>query len=185
MWAIGDMELRVPERRSRSPRRGLRGFSLLELMVVVILIAIMSALILPQMRGTFEGAILKTTGRKLIAAMNLAHSRAVTLQQLHRVVFDAKDGRFVVERNARDTEGSSYTALADVPGGAGELDKRLTIDVHKEGEAESSTISFYPNGTADTAEILLRDREGFQLGLRINPITARVSVQELGRDAPK
>ena len=41
------------------------------------------------------------------------------------------------------------------------------------------TISFYPDGTADAAIILLQDRGGFRLGLKLNPITARVHVFEL------
>ena len=42
-------------------------------------------------------------------------------------------------------------------------------------------ISFYPDGTADACEIRLEDREGFRLGLQINPVTARVRVLELER----
>ena len=45
----------------------------------------------------------------------------------------------------------------------------------------TQTIELYSDGTADQAEILLQDREGFRLGLRINPITARVQIIELGR----
>ncbi|MDB6077847.1 MAG: hypothetical protein JWO82_1594, partial [Akkermansiaceae bacterium] len=37
----------------------------------------------------------------------------------------------------------------------------------------------YPDGTADAWEIHLRDRAGFQLALRINPITASVHIVEL------
>ena len=44
------------------------------------------------------------------------------------------------------------------------------------------TISFYPDGTADAGDILLRDREGFRLLLQINPVTARVHVVEMERE---
>ena len=43
-------------------------------------------------------------------------------------------------------------------------------------------ISFYPDGTADAAMIILQDRAGFRLGLKLNPITARVHVFELERE---
>src|SRR5262245_29762181 len=160
-----------------------RAFTLIELMVVIVLLVILTAMILPEMRGTFEDAVLRSTARKLVSAMNLAHSRAVTLQQLHRLVLDRTGGRFVVERAAHDGEGRRYVSLSDVPGGGGELDKRITIDVHKDGEEDGGALSFYANGTADAGEIVLRDREGFQLALRINSITARVSVQNIGRNA--
>ena len=156
-----------------------RGFTLVELMVVIALMAILAAVILPEMRGTFDDATLRSTARKLVSALNLAHSRAVTLQQLHRVVFDPSAGQFTVERTARSDEGKGYVALTDVPGGSGQFAKQLKVDVRKNAEAEGTTIAFYPDGTADAAEIVLRDREGFQLGLRINAITARISIEEI------
>ena len=41
--------------------------------------------------------------------------------------------------------------------------------------------AFYPDGTAEASEIVLRDREGFGLALRINPTTARVKILEVER----
>ena len=157
-------------------------FSLVELMVVVVLLVILTALIVPEMRGTFEDAVLRSTSRKLVSAMNLAHSRAITLQQVHRVMLDAGSSRFVVERAARADEQAGYVTIEDAPGGAGDLDKRITIEIHRDGEETPNRVSFYPNGTADAAEIILRDREGFRVGLRINSITARVTAHELGRE---
>ena len=46
----------------------------------------------------------------------------------------------------------------------------------------SEPIFFYPDGTADASEIVLRDRDGFRLALRINPVTARVRIIELARE---
>ena len=43
-------------------------------------------------------------------------------------------------------------------------------------------VAFYPDGTADAAAFLLRDRDGFRLLLQINPITARVHVVEMERE---
>ena len=160
---------------------GKAGFSLIELLVVIVLMVILTAMIVPEMRGTFEDATLRSTGRKLTSAMNLAHSRAITLQQTHRVALDAKAGRFAVERMVRETEGSGFTSASDIPGGTGELDKRITFDVRKDGETQANAISFYANGTADAAEVLLRDREGFGITLKVNGITARVSAQKVER----
>jgi len=40
-------------------------------------------------------------------------------------------------------------------------------------------VNFYPDGTADSVEVVLRDEAGFGLRLRIDPITARVEILEL------
>ena len=116
----------------------------------------------------------------------------------------AKTGHYSIERRASDRgpEGR-LVAAREVPGGEGELDTRIAIEIHKSGdeateaaEQESSPvpggsaraerrddgITFYPDGTADASEIVLRDRDGFRLALRINPVTARVRIIELARE---
>jgi type II secretion system protein H len=192
--------------RGISPRNdgSVRGFTLIELMVVLVLIAIMTAVIIPEMRGTYEDALLRSNTRKLINVFNLAYSQAVSGSQLHRVRLDRKTGRYVIERIAREGEtGRGFVRVRDVPGTEGELDTRITIDIQtpaaetsaaaeqeptpnpgdaKPVESSRDVISFYPDGTADAKEILLKDRDGFRLALRINPTTARVRIVELERE---
>src|SRR6185295_11839723 len=87
-------------RRTKSARFG---FTMIELMVVIVLIGIMTAMILPEMKGTYEDALLRSETRKLADVFSLANSRAITLNQLQRVRIDAKSGRFSVESGARES----------------------------------------------------------------------------------
>lgn len=178
------------------------GFTLIELMVVLVLIGIMTALIIPEMKGTYEEALLRSTARKLVSVFNLANSRAIALHQLHHVRLDRKDGRYSVERTVQE-RGRGLIPLRGVPGGEGGIDTRISIEIRKPGEDPADapgpeapfasrddlpgrnseeTVAFYPDGTADAVEILLRDRDGFRLALRINPTTARVDIVELERE---
>ncbi len=157
-------------------------------MVVLLLIAIMTAMVVPAMRGTYEDALLRSTARKLVDVFNLANSRAVTLNQTYQVSLDKRNGRYAVhcERRTADT-----TPLE------GTFDSRITLEIREadadpaeqpqveEAEApprSGEVIAFYADGTADNREVLLRDREGFRLALRINPTTARVHIVEQGRE---
>lgn len=181
-------------------RCGASGFTLMELMVVVVMIGIMTALIIPEIKGTYEDALLRSTGRKLMSVIQLANSRAITRSQIQRVRIDSKDGRVSIEGGS--AKGQANNTSNDLPGGDGKLDSRITIEIKPAGEEPSEspgaaasfvsgddlgkrgqeqTITLYPDGTADAVEIVLRDREGFRLGLRINPITARVQSIELQR----
>jgi type II secretion system protein H len=179
-------------------------FTLIELMVVMVLIGIMTAMILPEMKGTYEDALLRSTSRELVSVCSLASSHAVSGNQAYRLRLDLKTGRYLIERRTSDRgpEGR-LVATREVPGGEGELDSRISIEVHhtddvapesaEQGSTPASVgsaqlvgrddgITFYPDGTADASEILLRDRDGFRMALRINPVTARVRIIELARE---
>ena len=176
-----------------------RGFTLIELMVVITIIGIMTAMMIPEMKGTFQDALLRSTSRELINVFDLAYSRAVSLNQMRRVRLDEKTGRYLVEKQVTENGQDSFVPADDVPGSKGELDSRIAVEFHQPGEmspvADAATeapvagddaggvvISFYPDGTADAGDFTLRDRAGFRLMLHINPVTARVHVVELKRE---
>ena len=190
-------------RAESDARARLSAFTLVELMVVIAIIGIMTAMMLPEMRGTYQDALLRSTSRQLISVFDVASSHAISVNQAHRVRFDHKTGRYVIEKvtPGRGPE-SGHVPARDVPGGEGQLDTRISIqlrpivDVPIQGndqpavaapeqsappEMPEEAITFYPDGTADAAEVVLRDQDGFRLALRINAITARVRIIELAR----
>jgi len=157
-------------------------------------------MIIPQMKGSYEDALLRSTSRELVSMCDLTSSHAISLNQPLLLQFDQKTGRYaIVPLPSR----RGPQATREVPGGQGQLDARISIEFHKTtGDASTSAeeespptakpaapsapqaegITFYPDGTADPAEIVLRDRDGFRLALRINPVTARVRIIELARE---
>lgn len=161
----------------------------MELTVVIALIAILTALIIPEMRGTYEDALLRATGRELVNTFELASSRAISLNQPHRVQLDLKTGHYQVARKTRVAGQESFVPLTDVSGSGGALDPRITLEMQAPDEAvpadaemavptEPGHFMFYPDGTADAAAIQLRDRAGFRLQLVLNPVTSRIHLTE-------
>ena len=156
------------------------------------------------MKGTFEGELLRSTSRTLANGLGLAYSQSISLNQQHRLIIDKTTNRYRIERLARgEEEGNGFVQVKRVPGAEAELDERIQIEFREPGtsvedEARESaptinersndeseptdSVLFYPDGRAQEKEIWLRDRTGFGLALKINPITARVSVTKLERE---
>ncbi len=186
-------------RPSRLNARIPAAFTLIELMVVITLVAILSAVLIPEMRGSFEGALLRGASRKFIDLFGLANGRAVALQQTHRIRLNRVTGRFVLERQTSQTRrATGFVPVRELSGSEGMIDHRIAFELRPTGAAAADpnpslprrepamtpptdTLNFYPDGTADAAELTLRDQAGFRVLLRLNPTTARVRVSSLSR----
>src|ERR1035441_4400430 len=170
----------IANRRFLNDRAGQRrdylsAFTLIELMVVIVLIGIMTAMILPEMKGTYEDALLRSTSRELVSMCGLASSHAVSVNQAHRLRLDRKTGHYSIERSGLDRGlAGRIVSAGDLPGGEGELDNRISGEIHQSGddpaeaadqqssqglsqsaelERRGDGITFYPDGTADASEI--------------------------------
>jgi len=176
------------------------GFTLIELMVVLAVIAIMTALIIPEMRGTLEEARLRSSARSLVAACEAANSRAITHNQRQQLLLEIRTGGYTL-RSGADGQPQQANGAGDDAPIEGQIDSHVAMQFETgdamEVEADKTSapasrrepspqrrpagISFYPDGTADPATIVLRDQEGFRLALQIQSITARVRLVELPR----
>jgi len=182
---------------------GIAGFSLVELMVVVVIIAVMAALIVPAMRGTFEAERLRQAGRQILQSLHLAYSQSVTQRHPHRWHFDPDSGRYQVEQLVQDESASSpFQPVSGLPEAKGSLDPRIQVEVRPlttptvidldnnqpvapASPNDANTVAFYPDGTAQPMEIVLRDQEGFEQILRVNPVTAQVTLVATRRETPR
>jgi type II secretion system protein H len=172
-----------------------RAFTLVELMTVIVIIAILTALIVPEMKGTFQDALLRSTGRELVDAIELSSSRAISMNQTVRLDLDEATGRYELARKTHHNGVEEFEPLKDVAGASGKWDTRVSVRIVPQEEAtpgasdteaaatnQMSSLTFNPDGTADNALIMLKDHSGFQLALRLNPITSRVSIIEPPRE---
>ncbi len=153
-----------------APRRGARpddgsvGFTLMELIIVMSIIAILSASVLPVFGGTMSRLQRDHAVRDLVATFRYAQERAVTDTREYRLVLDKENGEYWLMRFAEmDGRKKIFKAVDERQGKSMFLPERLTMDkikARKDRKEKYSFIAFYPNGACDEASVTLQNEDG-------------------------
>ncbi len=185
---------------------GRGGFTLLEILVVVFLIALISGVFATTLGGGF-GVHLRNAGRTLSAELEYVGQRAVTTGRTQRFVVDLDQQVFRVEELPappetppgvaalpEHAEGLSLAPplesreFVPVEGRLGEwraLDDADEIELRELRLADESktdgavAIGFSPDGASDPAELWLRDDGGYDLRIRLVPWSGEIRVEEV------
>lgn len=80
--------------RSRIPADTENGFTLIEIMLVLAIIAILSSISMPAMRGFAASQRLKTSAQAIVDTISFARDMAITESATHLVVFDVDGNRY-------------------------------------------------------------------------------------------
>ena len=150
--------------------RDRRGFALLELLVVVLIIGLISALVVPSMGRFMTGVKLKTGSRDVLNILRIARETAIREQAPQKIRIDFLHGSIL---------------LTDAYGGLKrqyDLGKDVEVEaIRVEGaEAEKQEvvdILFYPEGSATGAEIVLKNPgTDNRVVLRMDAVTGTVQI---------
>ena len=88
-----------------------KGFTLIEVMIVLALIAILSSITMPSLRGFAASARLKSTAHAIRDMLNFARDMAITERAAHLVVFDLTINRYWLASNATFNLGDPSTPV--------------------------------------------------------------------------
>lgn len=152
-----------------------RAFTLLELILVGVLVALMAGLTLPRLSGWSERSRLEGEARLLEAAIDSASSRALTEARTYYMVIDADAGEYAV----RPAEQTSDPAIALEQETSSRRDRQA-------GDPESDAASRVDGPRADWAGPF-RVADGVSLFAAIGGRTATeiwVDFQPNGTGAP-
>lgn len=125
----------------------LSGFTFLELMIVIVLLAILVAVALPRMGGAFQNSQLRSTSRELTTTLRYARYAAVLRNKATEVRFDPLAGTFRLLPTRILSDGS----IED----DNDLDDVLKEEATRDKDDESFRL------TADTTQLRLLPKDIF------------------------
>ncbi len=136
-----------------------RGFTLVELLVVLFILSIFTALAAPSFHRTMVSARLRVSAAEVRAAFGKARSLAVAAGRVRTVVFDLEKGEFGLDNEVLRRAFAEPIRLGGV---------RVGGEEQAEGEAR---VRFYPDGTAEEAEVSVDSGDGGEIRVRLDPLT--------------
>lgn len=128
-----------------------RAFTLLELVIVLMLMAIVLATVAPSLTGWNRGQRLDNAAERLLAASRFARSEAISAAAPHRLEIDALGGSYRVTR----LEGGGYVPVPGEFGRYAILPERIVIDIARQDLSGASVIEFHANGRLTPATVTL------------------------------
>jgi len=178
-----------------------KGFTLLELLVVLVIISIAAAFVGPQVVGSMSTLTLKTAAKKVASSLRYARSQATSEGRPYFVLFDTDKGRLTIksgqiatkeDKEKEPAEGEQDTGTSE--GMADEAVKeRFKVYALPEGVRFDRVVSdknedisdvfqiiFFPNGGSGGGEVLLENDRGRRYNISVDFVSGTVRLGEAG-----
>lgn len=168
--------------RSRQLERRLAGFTLLELLVVMVIITIAFFALRPSFAGAVREAEERNAMRQLVGLFTAARAEAVARGKLIRVAYDPDESAFYPEVQQRPEEDRQLFEPVTLVGKRRVLlPEHLILEGVEVGgmslaPAEAPVVYFYPDGRTDGAAFLMVRDSGATAVLEILGATGKVSL---------
>ncbi len=138
-------------------RRRAGGFTLLELIAVLVLISTVLALAAPSLRGFVRGRQTSDAAAQVLALTHYARSQAAAQGRVYRLNIDVDAGVYWLTA----AEGGAFVELRTAHGRRFVLPAGVSVRVEADASDESPIyVQFYPNGRCDLAVIQLTGARG-------------------------
>lgn len=182
------------------------GFSLMEIMLVFAIMAILSSMSMPAMRGFAASRRLHTSARAIVDTLSFARDMAITERTTHLVVFDISGNRFwLASSETFDVQDPLTSAgRASTPpaiqgnqvvvsrtGGVMGIPQQLQHSVTFAGLVTNTNgtsqqvitgadyVYFTPTAKAKETVVLLQNTNGNVVSISVEAATGRVSMLKM------
>jgi prepilin-type N-terminal cleavage/methylation domain-containing protein len=191
----------------RPRRSSARGFTVTELLVVMVIMALLAGLAVPSFARSLQSERLRTGARTVVSMVQLARTRAITRHTFTRLRIDYDEGLLTIEELSQPDvmsgrAGSMASAESRQPTWVEQRDSlgrprslpggvRLTYaggdPTAGAGSAtRADALTFRPDGSTDDAMLMLQGYQGERLGVAVQRarLQARLLTPEEMASAP-
>ena len=141
------------------------GFTLLELLVVLMIAGLLLAVTPPLISNAIPGVQLKSTALTLVSALRQTRSQAIS---------EATPRRLTVDLEARQVRIPGRVKAIDIPS---QIDVELTVAESQRSGEHRAAVSFFPDGSSTGGRIRL-GRADIYYQVDVDWLTGRVSLRE-------
>jgi len=164
------------------------GFTLIELIIVLVILSVMTTLVVPRLTQSLSRMNVESTARRVASALRLARSLAISEKVPYGAVFDMNADTLTVvsyQMTVKEEDSPESEANHRVPPRV----YILTDGVHlKEGvtsNGETVTtgvfrMAFFPGGGSSGGEVVLGDNEDRSFSVTVDRIVGSVNINEIG-----
>ena len=170
-----------------------RGFTLVEILVVVVIVGILSAMVVPMLSDTSQSKLI-AAANQLTADLGYAQIESIShADDLRYVIFDLANHSYQIARIDPDSETTAYIPINNPVGnidyivafGSGPNRQLAGVELSSYSLNGDNQIKFGIYGELDqasNAKITLAC-DGYQITLTIEPSTGEVSFSEISKVA--
>lgn len=155
--------------------KGPRGFTLIELVIVLIIISLLAVLLTPNLTRTLSHMEAKGAAKRLSAILRYCRSDAVNKRRVNLVVLDTASNVVSIYSLHEEEPEPKAERFYPLPAGV-KLEK---IDVGKNlYDSSQPAFEFYPNGGSNGGTAVIRSERGRTYTIRVDLLTGGVKVLE-------